>query len=70
MEPKYLVELKESKLLGDPWENLMKLSTVEMSAPWGLLSVLLKAHGSKAPLLDSLKAAKNFPKMADSTDAK
>lgn len=56
MEPKYLVELKESKLLGDPWENLMKLSTVEMSAhPWGLLSVLLKAHGSKAPLLDSLK---------------
>ncbi len=83
MEPNYLVELKESKLLEYPWETVVKLSVVEMSASsWGQLSVLLKVLG-KAPLLDSLKvqtwlvglwgllkAAWNCLKMADSTDAK
>ena len=84
MEPNYLVALKGSKLLEYPWETVVKLSVVEMSAySWGQLSVLLKVRGSKAPLLDSLKvqtwlvglwgllkAAWNCLKMVDSTDAK
>ena len=83
MEPNYLVALKGSKLLEYPWETVVKLSVVEMSAySWGQLSVLLKVRG-KAPLLDSLKvqtwlvglwgllkAAWNSLRMADSTDAK